>query len=177
MTERHACTGVIFVCLGNICRSPTAEVVFRDAAARAGLLHRVEVGSAGMGSWHIGNPPDHRAIEHAARRGFDLRPLRARQFERADFDRFQWILAMDRSVLRAMTPMRPTGFTGHLGLFMDLLPGMGTDDVPDPYDMGPEGFEVVLDLVIAGSDVLARRLAASLAAPQDPSGNTPRTAK
>ncbi len=176
MTDRPDHTRVLFVCLGNICRSPTAEVVFREAAARAGLFHRIEVDSAGTGSWHVGNPPDHRAIEHAARRGYDLRPLRARQFERADFDRFHWILAMDRSVLRDLAPLRPPAFAGQLGLFMDLLPGMGTDDVPDPYDMGPEGFEVVLDLVIAGSDALAERLAATLVAPHDGSRNRPRPA-
>ena len=167
MTDHPDRIRILFVCLGNICRSPTAEVVFREAAARAGLFHRIEVDSAGTGSWHVGNPPDHRAIEHAARRGYDLSPLRARQVERGDFDRFHWILAMDRSVLRDLGPLRPPAFAGHLGLFMDLLPGIGTDDVPDPYDMGPEGFEVVLDLVIAGSDVLAGRLARTPAAPHD----------
>lgn len=170
VTDRRNRTGVLFVCLGNICRSPTAEVVFREAAARAGLFHRIGIDSAGTGSWHVGNPPDHRAIEHAARRGYDLKPLRARQFARTDFDRFDWIFAMDRSVLRDLTLLRPPAFAGQLGLFMDLLPGMGTDDVPDPYDMGPEGFEVVLDLVIAGSDALAARLARNLAAPHDRSG-------
>lgn len=156
---------VLFVCLGNICRSPTAEVVFRDAAVRHGLLPHVEVDSAGTGDWHVGKPPDRRAIEHAARRGHDLRPLRARQVTAADFQRFQWILAMDEAVLRDLAAMRPEAFTGTLGLFMDLVPEAGGRDVPDPYYDGPDGFERVLDLVATGSDALARRLAAARAAP------------
>mgnify|MGYP001320452246 CR=1 FL=1 len=171
MIER---TRVLFVCLGNICRSPTAEAVFREAAARHGLLHRVEVDSAGTGDWHVGNPPDYRAIEHAARRGYDLRPLRARQITRHDFDRFHWVLAMDEAVLRDVSRMRPAGFGGRLGLFMDWVPEAGSRDVPDPYDEGPEAFERVLDLVMAGSNALAARIAADLAAPQpDPPGHSP----
>lgn len=170
MIER---TRVLFVCLGNICRSPTAEAVFREAAARHGLLHRVEVDSAGTGDWHVGNPPDYRAIDHAARRGYDLRPLRARQITPHDFDRFDWVLAMDEAVLRDVSRMRPARFGGRLGLFMDLLPEAGTRDVPDPYDEGPEGFERVLDLVIAGSDALAARIAAEHAAAQGASPGRP----
>src|SRR5512146_2305338 len=90
---------VLFVCLGNICRSPTAEVVFRVRALRAGVHDRVRVASAGMGDWHVGMPPDRRAIAHAARRGYDLAPLRARQVSLEDFGRFDWILAMDQTVL------------------------------------------------------------------------------
>lgn len=151
---------ILFVCLGNICRSPTAEVVFRDAAARAGLAHVVAVDSAGTGDWHVGNPPDYRATAHAARRGYDLRPLRARLFAVEDFERFDWILAMDRSVLDDLESMRPGGFTGHLGLFLDVAPALGERDVPDPYDQGPEGFERVLDLVEGASAEFARALAA-----------------
>jgi protein-tyrosine phosphatase len=152
-------TGVLFVCLGNICRSPTAEVVFRTAARRAGLARRVEVDSAGTGEWHVGNPPDFRAIAHAARRGYDLKPLRARQVSAVDFDRFQWILAMDRANLAALEAMRPGGFDGHLGLFLDLAPGLALREVPDPYDQPPRVFEQVLDLIEAASAALAARLA------------------
>lgn len=153
---------ILFVCLGNICRSPTAEVVFRAAAARAGLAHRVEIDSAGTGEWHVGNPPDYRAVAHAARRGYDLQPLRARQVHADDFARFDWIFAMDRGVLAELAGLRPHGFTGHLGLFLDTAPALGLREVPDPYDGGPEGFERVLDLLEAGSEAFAARLAGSL---------------
>ena len=156
-------TRVLFVCLGNICRSPTAEVVFRHAARRAGLEGRVTVESAGTGDWHVGNPPDVRAVKHAARRGYDLSSLRARQVEVADFARFHWILPMDRSVLGALVAMRPANFSGQLKLFLDLAPQLGLRDVPDPYDKGPEAFEQVLDLLEQCSDSFAAQLA--LAAP------------
>ena len=122
MAER---TRVLFVCLGNICRSPTAEVVFRAAAARAGLAHRIEIDSAGTGDWHVGNPPDYRATAHAARRGYDLRALRGRQVCADDFRRYDWILAMDQSVLEELEALRPPDFAGHLGLFLDLAPALG----------------------------------------------------
>lgn len=155
-------TRILFVCLGNICRSPTAEVVFRAAAARAGLAHRVEIDSAGTGEWHVGNPPDYRATSHAARRGYDLRQLRARQVCVEDFARFEWIFAMDDGVLAELAALRPDGFAGHLGLFLDATPAVGVREVPDPYDGGPEGFERVLDLLEAGSDAFAGRLAGIL---------------
>ena len=150
---------VLFVCLGNICRSPTAEVVFRTAATRAGFADRVEVDSAGTGDWHIGNPPDARAIAHAARRGYDLAPLRARQVSADDFEAFDWILAMDSSVLAALEEMRPPTFDGHLGLFLDVAPALYTREVPDPYATGPEGFEHAHDLIEDASRALAAKLA------------------
>jgi low molecular weight protein-tyrosine phosphatase len=149
---------VLFVCLGNICRSPTAEVVFRVAAAKAGLLSW-EIASAGMGDWHVGCAPDARAIDHAAKRGYDLRRLRARQFNAEDFARYDYIYAMDTAVLKQIEAMKPSGHRGHVGLFLDLVPHAGTRDVPDPYHMGPDGFERVLDLVEQASAALARRLA------------------
>lgn len=153
---------VLFVCTGNICRSPTAEAVFRAASARAGLGRHVEVDSAGTIEWHAGNPPDYRAIAHAAKRGYDLAPLRARQVQAADFGRFHWILAMDRTHLAHLELLRPAGHGGHLGLFLDLAPQLGTREVPDPYDGGPEGFERVLDLIEHASDAFAARLAGEL---------------
>lgn len=157
MNTLHPRHRVLFVCLGNICRSPTAEVVFRNAAARAGLA-RIEVDSAGMGDWHVGSPPDARAIQHAAKRGYDLRPLRARQFRPADFARFDHIYAMDVPVLDEIASMKPAGYGGRLGLFLDVAPYIGLREVPDPYHMGPEGFERVLDLVEEASAALARAL-------------------
>ncbi len=143
---------ILVVCLGNICRSPTAEVVLRDAVERAGLADRVTIDSAGTGDWHIGNPPDPRAIAHAARRGYDLTTLRARQVSTGDFGRFDWILAMDASVLATLEALRPPAFTGRLALFLD------TGDVPDPYTAGPEGFEHALDLIEHASAALAAKL-------------------
>jgi protein-tyrosine phosphatase len=154
-SRQHA---ILFVCLGNICRSPTAEAVLRAAAQRAGIAARLTIDSAGTGQWHVGNPPDWRAVEHAARRGYDLTPLRARQVTREDFARFDWILAMDRHNLADLARLRPAGWGGHLGLFLDLAPELGQRDVPDPYDGGEEGFETVLDLVERASDALVARL-------------------
>ncbi|MFO1311768.1 MAG: low molecular weight protein-tyrosine-phosphatase [Burkholderiales bacterium] len=148
---------VLFVCLGNICRSPTAEAVFRARAIEAGLAH-VEADSAGTGDWHVGNPPDARAIRHAARRGYDLSTLRARQFTRDDFSKFDRIYAMDTPVLEEIAAMRPRHYAGRLSLFLDVAPHLRTRDVPDPYQTGPEGFERVLDLIEAATDALVREL-------------------
>jgi protein-tyrosine phosphatase len=148
---------ILFVCLGNICRSPTAEAVFRQAAARAGL-QSVEIDSAGTGDWHVGSPPDARAIRHAAKRGYDLRSLRARQFDASDFERFDHIYAMDAAVLDELEAMKPAGYEGRLALFLDVAPHVGSREVPDPYQLGPEGFEEVLDLVEEASAALAALL-------------------
>ena len=156
---------VLFVCLGNICRSPTAEQVFRAAAQRAGIASRLTIDSAGTGDWHVGNPPDYRSIAHAAMRGYDLAGLRARQVEHRDFARFDWILAMDGMVLDTLTRMRPAGSAGYLGLFLDLAPHLGRREVPDPYDRGADEFETVLDLVEAASEALVARLSVSSASP------------
>ncbi|HSQ80752.1 MAG TPA: low molecular weight protein-tyrosine-phosphatase [Casimicrobiaceae bacterium] len=152
---------VLFVCMGNICRSPTAEAVFRDHAGRAGLGGRLLIESAGTGDWHVGEPPDHRAIVHARRRGYDLAALRARQVQRQDFTRFAWILAMDMRNLRDLVAMRPSAYPGHLGLLLDFVPDAGMREVPDPYYGGPEGFEHVLDLMELASVALLARIRAT----------------
>jgi protein-tyrosine phosphatase len=152
---------VLFVCMGNICRSPTAEGVFRAAVNRRGLAERVHVDSAGTGDWHVGDPPDRRAIQAARRRGYDLTALRARQVEPADFERFGWIMAMDATNLRALQAMRPPGYAGHLGLLLELVPDCAVRDVPDPYYGGADGFETVLDLVETASAALVERIAAT----------------
>ena len=149
---------VLFVCLGNICRSPTAEGVFRERVARAGMAGRIVVASAGMGDWHVGEPPDRRAIAHAARRGYDLRKQRARQFCADDFERYQWILAMDRANLREIVSMQPDAHRGHIGLFLDLAPELGVREVPDPYYGTPDGFERALDLIEAASESLLEKI-------------------
>jgi protein-tyrosine phosphatase len=149
---------VLFVCLGNICRSPTVEAVFRAALEQQRLDDRIHVDSAGTGNWHVGSPPDPRAIQAARRRGYDLTALRARQVEAADFKRYGWILAMDESNLRVLESMRPAGFGGHLGLLLDFAPGLGMREVPDPYYGGRDGFDRVLDLAEAASEALIRHL-------------------
>lgn len=151
---------VLFVCTGNICRSPTAEGVFRALAERRGLGHRIEADSAGTHAYHIGEPPDSRSIATAARRGFDLRPLRARKVAIEDFDRFDLLLAMDRDHLERLVRLAPVERRDRLALFLSFCPGLGADEVPDPYYDGPGAFEHVLDLIEAGSTALLDHLAA-----------------
>ena len=151
---------VLFVCMGNICRSPTAETVFREHAQRAGLLDDLRIESAGIGSWHVGEPPDKRAILHGRRRGYDLEPLRARQVTRADFARFDYILGMDLRNLRDLKALRPDDYKGHLGLFLDFAPHLDVREVPDPYYGGPDGFEAVLELVERASEGLLAHIRA-----------------
>ena len=149
---------VLFVCLGNICRSPTAHGVFAAQAAEAGLAEWVKVDSAGTGAWHVGEPPDTRAAAAARNRGYDLSDLRARQVDPRDFERFDYILAMDRSNLSHLEAMCPAGYGGHLGLFLDFHPQPPFREVPDPYYGGDRGFEEVLDLVEAAGLGLLRAL-------------------
>jgi protein-tyrosine phosphatase len=148
--------GVLVVCLGNICRSPTAEAVLRRKLCLVGLAPRVQVDSAGTGSWHVGEPPDARSQRHAARRGYDLSMLRARRVAEDDFHRFDHILAMDEDNLDELRRWQPAGGRAELRLFAD-------DPVPDPYMGGPEAFERVLDLVESAADQWVERLRVRLA--------------
>lgn len=142
---------VLFVCLGNICRSPAAEGVFRALVEREGLADRIACDSAGTGSWHIGKAPDARMRAAAKRRGYDLDSLRGRQVTAGDFERFDYVLAMDGENLANLTVICPPGREGRLGRLLDFAPGVGRRDVPDPYYGGADGFERVLDLVEAGA--------------------------
>jgi protein-tyrosine phosphatase len=142
---------VLFVCLGNICRSPTAEGVFRHLVTREGLTDRIQIDSAGTAAYHVGNPPDPRSQEAARRRGVDLSMLRARQAVRDDFHAFDYVLAMDRENLDDLRRICPPGHESRLKLFLDFAPQAGRRDVPDPYYGGGQGFETVLDLVEAAS--------------------------
>ncbi len=151
---------VLFVCLGNICRSPTAHGIFAGQVEAAGLEGSITVDSCGTGAWHVGEPPDARATAAARKRGYDLTPLRARQFEARDFQQFEYILAMDRSNLSHLEALQPDGFSGHLGLFLDFHPAAPSREVPDPYYGGDRGFEEVLDLVEAASRGLLEALRA-----------------
>ena len=130
---------VLFVCTGNICRSPTAEGVLRHLAGKTNL--RIQVESRGTHDYHVGEPPDERAQHHAKRRGYDLSAQRARHLSKRDFEEFDLVLAMDRGHLRILQRACPPQHAGKVRLFIE------DSDVPDPYYGGPEGFEQVLDLV------------------------------
>jgi protein-tyrosine phosphatase len=140
-------TRVLFVCMGNICRSPTAEGVMRKLAAEQSGELELELDSAGTHSYHIGHPPDRRAQAAASARGIDLSAIRARKVEEEDFTRFDLIVAMDRDNLADLEAMRPEAATARLALLLDYAPDAGRSEVPDPYYGGPNGFEQVLDLV------------------------------
>ena len=149
---------VLFVCLGNICRSPTAEAVFRHLLKREAPQLRVEVDSAGTADYHVGDPPDPRSQRAALGRDIDMSGLRARQISPEDFMRFDFILAMDRDNLRLCQAMRPKQATAQVRLFLDYAQLAGNGEVPDPYYGGPKDFERVLDLTTAASRGLIAEL-------------------
>jgi protein-tyrosine phosphatase len=149
---------ILFVCLGNICRSPTAEVVFRAVAQRDAPELVLEIDSAGTAAYHVGELPDQRMRQAAARRGYDLSTLRARVVEPDDFEHYDLILAMDRENLRVLERRAPPEPRGRLRLFLDFAPEAGVSEVPDPYYGGPNGFEDVLDLIEAASRGLIEHL-------------------
>jgi protein-tyrosine phosphatase len=140
-------TSILFVCMGNICRSPTAEAVFRDVARRHAPELALEIDSAGTHDYHIGEPPDPRSIEAAARRGLDIRHLRARKVGPVDFDRFDLIVAMDRMNREVLLNVAPRVAHDRIRLFLEFVADADREDVPDPYYGGTTGFEQVLDLV------------------------------
>lgn len=153
MTQNEK-TRILLVCMGNICRSPTAEGVLRKRIQEEGMAGWLETDSAGTHSYHLGKGPDPRAQEAARRRGIDISELRARQVEAADFEIFDWILAMDEDnagILRADCPPRQAH---KLGMLLDFAPGRREREVPDPYFGGESGFEYVLDLIEEASDGL-----------------------
>jgi protein-tyrosine phosphatase len=149
---------ILFVCLGNICRSPTAEGVFRAVAARDAPDLALEIDSAGTAGYHIGEPPDPRTRQAAHRRGYDLSPLRARVVEPRDFEEFDLILAMDRENLNVLHHRAPPHARERVRLFLEFAPEAQVFEVPDPYYGGPNGFEEVLDLVEQASQGLLQHL-------------------
>ncbi len=149
---------ILFVCLGNICRSPTAEGVLRDLAARTAPGLTLEIDSAGTGDYHVGEPPDLRSQRAAQRRGLDIASLRARQVQDGDFHRFDLILAMDRDNLRHLERMRPAGAPAQLRLFMEYADRPAGLEVPDPYTGGEADFDRVLDLTEAAARGLLTEL-------------------
>lgn len=153
---------VLFVCTGNICRSPTAEGVFRHMALEAGLGGAIESASAGTHGYHVGEPPDPRTVAAARRRGFDLSAQRARKVRREDFEVYDLILAMDQDHLAHLESLRPNDARAEVRLFLDYHPARAHTDVPDPYYGGPEGFERVLDMIEHTSRALLEEIAAGL---------------
>lgn len=149
---------VLFVCLGNICRSPTAEGVFRSKVQRAGLGDRIQIDSAGTGDWHVGRPPDKRAQKFAAQAGYDISELRGRQVSVQDFRDFDFILAMDQQNLADLHQMKPGGWDGTLALFLSYDKALPLDEVPDPYTMGEPAFRNAIKLIERGADALLEQI-------------------
>ncbi|SEP15874.1 low molecular weight protein-tyrosine-phosphatase [Nitrosovibrio sp. Nv6] len=152
-------TSVLFVCMGNICRSPTAEAVFRQQVKTAGFEKAIHIDSAGTHDYHVGQPPDERAQKAAGRRGYDTKELRARQVHEKDFEVFHYILAMDRANLAVLERECPPQYSHKLGLLMQYSErfSKGMEEVPDPYFGGSQGFEHVLNMVEeAGRGLLNR---------------------
>ncbi len=145
---------VLFVCMGNICRSPTAHGVFRNLVHNAGLAERIEVDSAGTHAYHVGNPPDKRARATAARRGVDLEDLRARQVRPEDIEYYDYVLAMDQDNYHGLSAICPPGLERKIGLYLDYAREIRSREVPDPYFGGPDGFEQVFDMVQAAAEGL-----------------------
>jgi protein-tyrosine phosphatase len=145
---------VLFVCLGNICRSPIAEGLFRVRVESAGLLDRIVIDSAGTSSYHIGAAPDARALAAAAERGIDLSSLRARQATSRDLELFDYVIAMDRANRRELERLAGERHHGKIRLFMEWAPDFPDREVPDPYYGGANGFARVLDMVEVAADGL-----------------------
>jgi protein-tyrosine phosphatase len=149
---------ILFVCMGNICRSPTAEGVFRKKVAEAGLEDSIHIDSAGTIAYHVGHPPDTRAQEAALRRGIDLSSQRARKVHRADFEHFDLVIAMDSDNRYDLEAICPPGLEDRLHMFLTFARNSRATDVPDPYYGGGRGFETVLDLVEDASEGLLQHL-------------------
>lgn len=149
---------ILLVCMGNICRSPTAEGVLRTLVQRAGLANHVEIDSAGTHAFHVGEPPDPRSQKAAEKRGYDLTHLKARRVATADFLKFDLILAMDRDNLAMLREACPMEEQHRLKLFLEYARNSEHDEVPDPYYGGPDGFERVLDMIEDASEGLIEEL-------------------
>ncbi|MDH5322266.1 MAG: low molecular weight phosphotyrosine protein phosphatase [Gammaproteobacteria bacterium] len=151
---------VLFICMGNICRSPTAEGVFRHLIQQAGLAEQFDIDSAGTHAFHVNSAADRRAAAAAARRGYSLADIRARRVQAEDFERFDFIIAMDRDNSAALAQLSDPSYHHKIRLFMEFAPG-GESEVPDPYYGGAAGFERVLDLVEKASRGLLETLTRS----------------
>lgn len=155
---------LLFVCLGNICRSPMAEGAFRRVAAEEGVLDLFEINSAGLGDWHVGQAPDHRAQKAADRRGIDISGQSARQVGKGDFARFDLVLAMDGANYDDLKQIAPKDQRHKIRRFLDFAPHAGTKDVPDPFFGEAEGFDHALELIEAAARGLLAELLSDEAA-------------
>jgi protein-tyrosine phosphatase len=151
---------VLFVCLGNICRSPTAHAVFRKMVKDQGLEKQIEIDSAGTGAWHVGNPPDKRATQVAEGRGIQMRDLRARQVDFGDFYQYDYVLAMDNSNYSNLYEMALPEHREKLHMFLSFSDDFSETEVPDPYYGGPDGFDYVFDMVDSASNGLLEHIKA-----------------
>jgi protein-tyrosine phosphatase len=149
---------VLFVCMGNICRSPTAEAVFRHYVESAGLSASILIDSAGTHDYHIGHAPDLRSQHAAEQRGYDMSSLRGRQVESLDFERFDYVLAMDRANLAILQYLAPRGCKKQVQLFLDYARHHKEREVPDPYYGGEQGFEQVLDMIEDAAQALLQHI-------------------
>lgn len=154
MSEAEDRIGILFVCTGNICRSPTAEGVAIKRVQDRGMAHRFLLDSAGTTDYHVGEPPDMRAAQHAKKRGYDLSSLRARAIRGQDFHDFHYILAMDQGHLRLLNAARPRDAKAMVAMFTSASEHYRGKSVPDPYYGGPKGFEDVLDMIEEATDRL-----------------------
>jgi protein-tyrosine phosphatase len=145
---------VLFVCMGNICRSPTAHAVFRKQVEQAGFANKISIDSAGTHAYHVGNLPDQRSMATASERGIDMSDLRARKVDFADLIEFDYVLAMDGDNLAILQQMAPADLKPKIKLFMTFAPETGHDYVPDPYYGGAQGFNQVFDMVEQASEGL-----------------------
>ncbi len=157
MSDNKA-VSVLFVCLGNICRSPTAQGIFHHLVEKEGLSDAIHIDSAGTGDWHVGKAPDPRTLAAAQARGYDFGHLRARLVSPEDFTHYDYILAMDAANLDNLKAMKPDGYSGYLGLFLEFSDYPEHREVPDPYYGGEEGFELVLDLIQSASEGLLEHI-------------------
>jgi protein-tyrosine phosphatase len=153
-SPQGAPVSVLFVCTGNICRSPSAEAILRHKAAEGGLAERLRIDSAGLGEWHLGHPPDPRATDAVAARGYAMGDQTARAVEARDFERFDYVIAMDEGHYAQLRNLSPQAARKRVRLFLDFAPHTGRKSVPDPYygDLG--GFDKMVDLIEAGIDGL-----------------------
>lgn len=145
---------VLLICMGNICRSPTAHAVFRHLVQEHGLTELIEIDSAGTHAYHVGNPPDSRSMQTARKRGIDMSDLRARQVDLGDFYHYDYLIAMDDYNLSLLQEMAPRDMAHKLSLFLSFAPHLKEREVPDPYYGGADGFELVFDMVQAASEGL-----------------------
>lgn len=162
MPEKKEKISILFVCMGNICRSPTAEGVFRKLVSDAGLEDRIHADSAGTHAYHTGEPPDRRGVEAADRRGFSLKGIRARRVAETDFETFDHIIAMDEDNLAKLRESADEDHHGKLRLFLEFAESSTLTEVPDPYYGGLAGFERVLDLVEDAANGLLAEIKKSL---------------